>query len=157
MGIEYERKFRADPAQQQELLKALDLPTREIVMETTYYDTPAGDLSRRHITLRRRMENKSSVCTAKFPAPGGARGEWECDCDRIEDAVEKLCKLGAPSELASSSMSISALIVNLSSSGRREHTPLLSCSGSIGSTRPGKYTLVPRRYASRSSALPCGT
>ena len=59
--------------------------------------------------------------------------------------------------LPASSMSISALMVNLSSSGRSEHTPLESCSGSIGSTRPGKYTLVPRRYASRSSAEPCGT
>lgn len=99
MGIEYERKFRADPVRQEQLLKALDLPTRKIAMETTYYDTPAGELSRRHITLRRRMENENSVCTVKVPAPGGARGEWECLCHRIEDAIAELCKLGAPGEL----------------------------------------------------------
>lgn len=99
MGIEYERKFRADPARQEQLLKALDLPTRQIAMETTYYDTPAGDLSRRHVTLRRRMENGNSVCTVKVPAPGGARGEWECLCGRIEEAIAELCKLGAPAEL----------------------------------------------------------
>lgn len=99
MGIEYELKFRAEPDQQEALLKALALPTREIRMETTYYDTPAGELSRRHITLRRRMENELSVCTVKVPAPGGARGEWECHCPRIEDAIDELCKLGAPAEL----------------------------------------------------------
>ena len=37
-----------------------------------------------------------------------------------------------------SSISISAVIVNLSSFGRSEQTPLQSCSGSIGSTRPGR-------------------
>lgn len=101
MGIEYERKFRAEPAQQEKMLRDLALATREITMETTYYDTPTGELARRHITLRRRMENELSVCTVKVPAPGGARGEWECHCNSIEDGIAELCKLGAPEELPS--------------------------------------------------------
>ena len=44
--------------------------------------------------------------------------------------------------------------VSLSSPSRREHSPLESSTGSIGRTRSGKYTLVPRAYASLSSAPP---
>ena len=41
-----------------------------------------------------------------------------------------------------------------SSSGTSEQTPLQSSSGSIGTTLSQRYTLVERRYASRSIALP---
>ena len=98
MGIEYELKFRADKQTQAAILAAVTGDEQHFSMQTTYYDTPSGQLSQRHFTLRRRMENEISVCTLKAPAPGG-RGEWETECNRIESAIEMLCKLGAPAEL----------------------------------------------------------
>ena len=99
MGIEFELKYRAAPAQQEALLARFGGQGRTISMETTYYDTPDRYLSARHITLRRRMENGVSVCTVKTPAANGARGEWDCLSDDIRDAVPALCKAGAPEYL----------------------------------------------------------
>ena len=93
MGVEYELKFSATAEQQQSILKAFPGSIQEFSMETTYYDTADGALAKRHITLRRRMENGISVCTLKTPAPGAARGEWDCLCDTIEEAIPELCKL----------------------------------------------------------------
>lgn len=99
MGVEYELKFRAEPAQQAAIRAEIEGLEQELQMETTYYDAIDGGLSQRYYTLRRRMENGRSVCTLKTPTEGGGRGEWEIPCDRIEDAIEKLCKLGAPENL----------------------------------------------------------
>ena len=98
MATEYEWKFRAaDP-----VLTAIDGAfsgdREEIAMETTYYDTPSGALSSLQYTLRRRFENGVSVCTLKTPK-GNARGEWETECDCIDDAIEKLVALGCPQDL----------------------------------------------------------
>lgn len=98
MGREFELKFRSNPAQQDALREDFQEFTA-ISMETTYYDTPERALSRRHITLRRRMENETSVCTVKTPAAKGGRGEWECICPDIHQAIPELCKLGGPAEL----------------------------------------------------------
>lgn len=98
MGIEYELKFRATRDVQVAILNTVPGEDRHFSMQTTYYDTPTGQLSQRHYTLRRRMENEVSVCTLKAPAPSG-RGEWEVECPRIEDAIKMLCKLGGPAEL----------------------------------------------------------
>ena len=98
MGREFELKYSAAP-EQQAAIRAAFPDLRPIEMETTYYDTPNGDLSARHWTLRRRLENGRSVCTVKTPAPGGARGEWELEMADIGEAIPKLCKLGAPAEL----------------------------------------------------------
>lgn len=99
MGIEFELKYRAT----EELLDAIDQTfsgtEQRFAMETTYYDTPAGALSQRRYTLRRRMENDLSVCTLKAPVCGLGRGEWELPWDRIETAIPELCKLGAPADL----------------------------------------------------------
>ncbi len=43
------------------------------------------------------------------------------------------------------------MTANRSCPGTSEQAPLESSTGSIGSTAPGTYTLVPRRYASRST------
>ena len=92
MGREFELKFAANEAAQEKIAAAFgDFQT--ISMETTYYDTPTSTLSARHITLRRRMENGISVCTLKTPTGGIGRGEWEMECDSIEEAAPKLCKL----------------------------------------------------------------
>lgn len=99
MGIEFELKYRATVEIQQAIRAEIPGQERLFSMQTTYYDTPDGALSARRYTLRRRMENEISVCTLKAPA-GDARGEWEVNCDRIEDAIHMLCKLGAPEDLA---------------------------------------------------------
>lgn len=99
MGIEYELKFRANQQAQAEILRSVPGTDQHFSMQTTYYDTPSGQLSARHYTLRRRMENDLSVCTLKAPEKGAGRGEWEVVCDRIENAISELCKLGAPADL----------------------------------------------------------
>lgn len=98
MGIEFELKFKATPQQQERVRQMFDAPEQTIIMETTYYDTPTGQLSARHYTLRRRIENGCSVCTMKAPAELG-RGEWELACEDVLEAIPMLCKLGAPKEL----------------------------------------------------------
>ena len=98
MGREFELKFRADDSVHQSIREAYD-GWKRIEMETTYYDTPNGDLSARRVTLRRRLENGVSVCTVKTPVDDIGRGEWECECSDILDAIDILCKLGAPEEL----------------------------------------------------------
>ena len=96
MGIEFELKFRATEEAQAAVLEATGGQWQTITMETTYYDTPAGSLSARKCTLRRRLENGKSVCTLKTPAPGDARGEWETEDAAIDMAIPKLCKLAGP-------------------------------------------------------------
>ena len=98
MGRELEVKFKADAAIQAAIAGEYG-PFRVIEMETTYYDTPQGTLSDRHITLRRRMENGVSVCTVKTPLADGSRGEWEVEWDKPETMVGALCAAGAPAEL----------------------------------------------------------
>ena len=100
MGREFELKYRATEPQLAAIQAAFS-GFSPITMETTYYDTPDGDLSRLRWTLRRRYENGKAVCTMKTPEVDGLRGEWEALCDSIEDSVSELCKLGAPEELAS--------------------------------------------------------
>ena len=99
MGVEFELKYKATEESQQAIIAASTGNWQTISMETTYYDTPDNDLSGLHYTLRRRLENGVSVCTVKTPIAGAGRGEWEVNCDSIEVAIEKLCKLGAPENL----------------------------------------------------------
>jgi len=98
MGREFELKFRANPAQLAAILADFE-GFREIAMETTYYDTPDQALFPLHWTLRRRMENETSVCTLKTPCAEGDRSEWEVECPDITAAIPELCKAGAPEEL----------------------------------------------------------
>ena len=98
MGIEYEYKFKLDFPNLLSLNAAFPQKSREIQMETVYYDTPSGSLSSRRYTLRRRLENGVSVCTLKTPA-GDARNEWETENAFIENAIPTLIADGAPEEL----------------------------------------------------------
>ena len=97
MATEYEWKFRVTPEIMETLQAAF--PGEEIAMETTYYDTPSGSLSRRKLTLRLRGENGKTVCACKSRLADGARGEWETACGDITQAVELLLGLGCPQEL----------------------------------------------------------
>lgn len=99
MGFEYEWKFRATEQTLEAILASTPGQAHPITMQTTYYDTPSAQLAARRYTLRTRLENGVSVCTLKTPGKGLGRQEWEVRCDRIEDAVEMLCKLGVPEEL----------------------------------------------------------
>ena len=99
MGFEYEWKFRADPQAQTAILASVAGSAQRIAMQTTYYDTPSGQLAARRYTLRTRLENGICVCTLKAPGIGGSRREWEVRCNRIEDGVKILCKLETPAEL----------------------------------------------------------
>lgn len=99
MAIEFELKYGATPAQQEALLARFGGKARTVSMETTYYDTPDRSLSKHRITLRKRMENGTAVCTLKTPPENGGRGEWECLCDDIYQAIPELCKLGDPENM----------------------------------------------------------
>ena len=101
MGAEYELKFQADPEVVQSVYTTFPARWQTVQMETTYYDTRDGSLSQRRWTLRRRLENGSSVCTLKTPGIHNTRGEWETENDSIEAAISELCKLGGPAELES--------------------------------------------------------
>lgn len=98
MAIEFELKYRATAEDLEKIDKNLQTPATVYRMETTYYDTPSRSLSKRHITLRRRMENDVSVCTLKAPADQG-RAEFELNCEQIEAAIPELCKLSGIPEL----------------------------------------------------------
>ena len=62
MGAEYELKFKADPEVLRSVYTTFPARWQTVQMETAYYDTPDGDLSTRRWTLRKRLENGSSVC-----------------------------------------------------------------------------------------------
>lgn len=100
MGIEFELKYAATPEQQHAITVAMGGDCQLYNMETTYYDTPAFELSARHWTLRRRLENGNSVCTLKSPAGELGRGEWELPEDDIQRAIPELCQLSGHAELA---------------------------------------------------------
>ncbi len=71
-----------------------------IPMTTTYYDTRDGALSQRRWTLRHRQEGEKQVCTLKTPGCDGiTRGEWECDCEQITDAIAPLANTSGLTQL----------------------------------------------------------
>ncbi len=89
MGREFELKYAATDETLESVRKKWEHWTR-ISMETTYFDTATGELSRKNCTLRRRMENGKSVCTLKTPAPGYGRQEWELEKDWGVETVKAL-------------------------------------------------------------------
>lgn len=98
MGRELELKYAATPAQQQAIYEAFG-DFRTIQMETTYFDTPDGDLADRRVTLRLRKENDVTVCTLKMPLPDGSRGEWESPAADLSAGIALLRRQGAPEDL----------------------------------------------------------
>ena len=99
MAVEFEIKFRATPEQQKAIEATCADAPRLYDMQTTYYDTPGGDLAARKFTLRRRMENETSVCTLKTPAAGLGRNEFEVNCPVIRQALPQLCQMAGIPEL----------------------------------------------------------
>lgn len=101
MGLEYERKYRTDEETLQKIHNALSEASYILQMETTYYDTPDSALSQKKITLRRRFENGTSICTLKTPSRGYGRGEFQTEAASIEEAIPLLCKLSGFAALES--------------------------------------------------------
>lgn len=99
MGVEYEKKFAATPQMLDSIELLLFKRPKTRRMQTTFYDTPTGQLSARKIMLRQRMENEICICTVKIPLADGSRGEWECHSKDLKRGIKKLCQLGAPEEL----------------------------------------------------------
>lgn len=110
MGTELEWKLELpteallDEIPAWEALRALFAESpRHYHMQTTYYDLPDGSLSRRRITLRRRLENERSVICVKAPLPDAAdsrlRGEWELEGAELRAALPRLAEMGAPVRL----------------------------------------------------------
>ena len=98
MGREFELKFAATALDHEALLARFG-NFSPITMETTYYDTPDGDIRRLRWTLRRRLENGISVCALKTPGEGFGHGEWEVCCEKIEKAIGPMLGKGAPKQL----------------------------------------------------------
>ena len=98
MPKEFELKYRADDAAI-EAIRERYSDFQEFAMQTTYYGTADGALSRRRWTLRQRMENDISICTLKTPAGAYARNEFQVVAADILTAIPMLCSLGAPEEL----------------------------------------------------------
>lgn len=63
---------------------------KQTSMETTYYDTEDGALSRMRWTLRLRREGGKSICTLKGPAEGLSRPETETDAESMEEGIAAL-------------------------------------------------------------------
>lgn len=99
MGREFELKFAATKLDHAALQERFGDFT-PISMETTYYDTPNGDMRRLRWTLRHRLENGISICALKTPGDGFCHGEWEVYSTSIEDAIAALLEKGAPEQLA---------------------------------------------------------
>lgn len=112
MGQELELKLHIDSAAQMEQVRTWqplrDLtegPEQLLQMQTTYYDTPDGELSSRRWTFRQRHENAVCVTCLKTPCPDvsgmKSRREWETEESDLPKAVFNLVRNGAPAELAS--------------------------------------------------------
>ena len=99
MGQEYELKYRTTPEIQEAIQNAFPGNYTIYRMETTYFDTPDGDLSARRWTLRCRRENDIHICTLKTPGQGNARGEWDTESGDIFAAVPVLAGLASLPEL----------------------------------------------------------
>lgn len=99
MGLEFELKYTADDAQRRAVLAEFG-GFSPIAMETTYYDTRDDFFSARKMTLRRRMENGSAVCTLKMPGSGHGRQEFETESATIAEAIPVLCKLSQWDDLS---------------------------------------------------------
>ena len=115
MGTELEWKYAVPaPALLDEILAWEEVQSRmaeeprRYHMQSEYYDTPDRSLSRRRITLRRRLENETAVFCVKAPLRGAAdlrlRGEWETEAEDLAAALPRLAALGAPELLTEASL-----------------------------------------------------
>ncbi len=76
-------------------------PWQTTKMKTTYFDSADHRFSARHWTLRHRQEGEKSIVCVKTPLKEShARGEWQIEAGKIDDAaIVRLAESGAPPEL----------------------------------------------------------
>ena len=98
MAVEIEFKYTVT-GERFPMLTPLAPRWEPVEMHTTYFDTPDGQLSRRHWMLRSRRENQITLVTLKTPGPGGGRNEYELEAEDPGAALAELVTLGAPPEL----------------------------------------------------------
>lgn len=98
MGREFELKFAATKEDHEALHRRYP-HLSPITMESTYYDTPGGDIRQLRWTLRLRRENGIPICALKTPGEGFGHGEWEVYCAGMDEAVDALLAKGAPAQL----------------------------------------------------------
>ncbi len=67
-----------------------DDPGRDIQMETTYFDDPAGFFAAHRMTLRLRREDDCTLCTFKTALNGLARLELEAPAHTIRQGAQAL-------------------------------------------------------------------
>lgn len=112
MGQELELKLHIDSPAQMEAVRTWQ-PLRDLTegaeallkMQTTYFDTPDGEISSRRWTFRQRRENDACITCLKTPGQDAgslkSRKEWETEERDLQKAVANLVRNGAPMELAS--------------------------------------------------------
>ena len=100
MGKELELKFCATKALLEQLQSAVEGAQTVYQMQTSYYDTPEGELSERRCTLRCRIENGYPICTFKTPVNDTERGEFDVSGVTIEAAIAPLARLSGVQELS---------------------------------------------------------
>lgn len=90
----------------EEIEKRMTEAPRQYHMRSDYYDTADRRFSQGQITLRRRLENETSVVCVKAPLPDAddpqLRGEWELAGDEPAAVLPRLVALGAPQALLES-------------------------------------------------------
>ena len=99
MGKELELKFAATGCVLEQLRSEIPGRETQYQMQTTYYDTPQGELSHRRCTLRCRLENGQSVCTLKTPVSDTERGEFDVADVTIYEAIAPLAEAGGMKDL----------------------------------------------------------
>ena len=106
MGVELEIKLEVNDMQLLDCILCdarvrakMTGPFAYVPMQTTYFDTADGQLSRRRWMLRVRAEGETSVVTMKTAAEGYERGEWSVQAEVLDEAIKPLVAQGAPKEL----------------------------------------------------------
>ena len=106
MGVELEIKLEVNDLQLLDCILCdarvrgkMTGPFAYVPMQTTYFDTADGQLSRRRWMLRVRAEGETSVVTMKTAAEGYERGEWSVQAEVLDEAIKPLVAQGAPKEL----------------------------------------------------------
>ena len=77
MALERELKFLVPSRAASTLARALKLPARGRLLQSTYFDTPRRELRRRRMAVRLRRDGRRRLQTVKGARSIAIRNEWE--------------------------------------------------------------------------------